>query len=245
MTVITAIILIILTFIQSIFGVGLLIFGTPTFMLMGYSYSETLSILLPISCSVSLIQITTSKKSNIDKFLKNFCKFSLPAVILSLPFALLYISKNNINLIISLIMIIISLLSIANSKYILKLIYPPFNLKVSLIISGYAHGLTNLGGGFISIISSMLYVKDKIQIRYAIAAAYLIFGLTQISILIFLNNFFLNEIFLFFVLLTPLIFCFSVFVFKQISINNFSKYIYVIVLVYGLIIFFKNIIIVF
>ena len=96
MTVITAIILIILTFIQSIFGVGLLIFGTPTFMLMGYSYSETLSILLPISCSVSLIQITTSKKSNIDKFLKNFCKFSLPAVILSLPFALLYISKNNI-----------------------------------------------------------------------------------------------------------------------------------------------------
>ena len=91
----------------------------------------------------------------------------------------------------------------------------------------------------------MLYDKDKIQIRYAIAAAYLIFGLTQISILIFLNNFFLNEIFLCFVLLTPLIFCFSVFVFKQISINNFSKYIYVIVLVYGLIIFFKNIIIVF
>ena len=42
--------------IQSIFGVGLLLFGTPTLLLIGYSYSETLWVLLPCSIVISLIQ---------------------------------------------------------------------------------------------------------------------------------------------------------------------------------------------
>ena len=43
--------------IQSVFGVGLLLFGTPTLLILGYSYSETLWIVLPASLSISLAQI--------------------------------------------------------------------------------------------------------------------------------------------------------------------------------------------
>ena len=48
--------------VQSIFGVGLLLFGTPTLLLLGYSYSETLWLLLPCSVTISLIQVVNDYK---------------------------------------------------------------------------------------------------------------------------------------------------------------------------------------
>ena len=36
-------------FVQSIFGIGLLLLGTPTFLLLGYGYFDVLNILLPFS----------------------------------------------------------------------------------------------------------------------------------------------------------------------------------------------------
>ena len=47
----------IFSIIQSIFGVGLLLFGTPTLLLLGYSYEVTLWTLLPASITISIIQI--------------------------------------------------------------------------------------------------------------------------------------------------------------------------------------------
>ncbi|XOJ73429.1 hypothetical protein ABXT43_00795 [Candidatus Pelagibacter sp. Uisw_114] len=54
----------IFTFFQSVFGVGLLVFGTPTFLLLGYEYLDVLNILLPLSTTVSLLQIFFSKKKD-------------------------------------------------------------------------------------------------------------------------------------------------------------------------------------
>ena len=52
------IILIIAVFsvVQSLFGVGLLVFGTPTFLLLGASYAESVGYLLPSSLLLSSIQ---------------------------------------------------------------------------------------------------------------------------------------------------------------------------------------------
>ena len=47
--------------IQSIFGVGLLLLGTPTFLLLGYNYFEVLNILLPYSILISVLQIIFNK----------------------------------------------------------------------------------------------------------------------------------------------------------------------------------------
>ena len=59
---IEALIISILIFFQSIFGVGLLLFGTPTFLLLNYNFLDTLNILLPISVSISFLQLIYSKK---------------------------------------------------------------------------------------------------------------------------------------------------------------------------------------
>ena len=47
----------ILSFVQSVLGIGLLVLGTPTLILMNYSFFETMAIILPSSIAISLISI--------------------------------------------------------------------------------------------------------------------------------------------------------------------------------------------
>jgi len=42
---------------QSVFGIGILFFGTPTLILLGYPFVETLAVVLPASIAVSLLQV--------------------------------------------------------------------------------------------------------------------------------------------------------------------------------------------
>ena len=53
--------ILILTIVQSLLGVGLLLFGTPTLLIIGYSYSETLWMILPSSILISLTQVIFDK----------------------------------------------------------------------------------------------------------------------------------------------------------------------------------------
>ena len=61
-----------LIILQSIVGVGILVIGTPSLLLLEYSIIEILSILLPISILTSLLNllifnfIKTENKLNID-----------------------------------------------------------------------------------------------------------------------------------------------------------------------------------
>jgi uncharacterized protein len=43
--------------IQSIFGAGVLLFGTPLLLLFGYEFVDVLIVLLPISLAINLLQI--------------------------------------------------------------------------------------------------------------------------------------------------------------------------------------------
>ena len=102
-------------FFQSIFGIGLLVFGTPTFILLGYSFSETLSFLLPISVSISAYQ-TFFSNYDIKTFKKNFFIFCLPALVLFLFITLYFLNTNNIKIFISFVMIVIAYLNLINIK---------------------------------------------------------------------------------------------------------------------------------
>ena len=46
-----------LSLVQSIFGTGVLLFGTPILLILGYNFQYSLIILLPISVSINLLQI--------------------------------------------------------------------------------------------------------------------------------------------------------------------------------------------
>ena len=69
-----------LSIMQSIFGVGLLLFGTPSFILMGFNFNETLTMLLPLSISISFLQVLKSNE-NIANFKINFNFYCIPFLI--------------------------------------------------------------------------------------------------------------------------------------------------------------------
>ena len=48
---------------QSLFGVGLLLFGTPIFLLLGNNFESTLILILPVSITISLLQLVYHKNS--------------------------------------------------------------------------------------------------------------------------------------------------------------------------------------
>ena len=58
------IIITLLSIFQSIFGVGLLIIGTPIFLKLGYDFLTVINILLPFSVMISILQRMTSGSIN-------------------------------------------------------------------------------------------------------------------------------------------------------------------------------------
>jgi len=100
---------------QSIFGIGLLIFGTPTFLLLGYDFFNVLNILLPHSIVISFLQMVTSKNKDFH-FKYQFIKYCIPFLLLSL-YLLTFLEENiNFILLTSFTLIIFSLINLLNSK---------------------------------------------------------------------------------------------------------------------------------
>ena len=217
--------------IQSIFGVGLLLLGTPTFLLIGYDFFEVLNILLPYSIVISFIQIFINKKKNF-KFGKKILIHSIPFLILGLIFVEYIQYKINFVLIASIFLITFSALNIRNlnnKKIKIK------NINFSLKFLGLFHGLTNLGGSLLTIISSNVH-SDKNIIRYNISSGYLIFALFQLLLI----NIFFNQInfdYLKFIWLPIIIFILSQKFFKKMNNTLFYNSLNIFTLSYGIYIF--------
>ncbi|MEO1884510.1 MAG: hypothetical protein ABGX28_00615, partial [Methylococcales bacterium] len=86
------------TIIQSVFGVGVLLFGTPILLLLGYDFINALSILLPISIAINSLQILKHYQGIDVGFYKNVLLYTLPFVVLFLFFV--SIAKININMLV-------------------------------------------------------------------------------------------------------------------------------------------------
>ena len=221
-------------FFQSLFGVGLLLLGTPTFLLMGYDFFEVLNILLPYSVVISFLQILSFKNKNFE-FGKKIILFSIPFLILGLISIEYFQNKINFIFLISIVLIIFSIINIINlkeEKFKIK------NINFALIILGIIHGLTNLGGTLLSNLESNLD-KDKNIIRYKIANGYFVFAIFQ---LLFINIFYekINFVYLKFIWIPILIFLVSQYIFKKIENILFYKLLNIFTLIYGSYIFLNS-----
>ena len=229
----------ILIIIQSYYGVGLLVFGTPTFLILNYSFSQTLSILLPISCLISLLQVVNTTKENNKDFLLKFTKFSVPGIIIFLPISIFFYEQIKIEFLIGLIMIFISALNIVKKFETSITFFTKKYYKFFLVLIGFVHGSTNLGGGLITIFSSVNYSKNKHSIRKAIAVSYLYFGSIQLSLIIFLGKFFFKIEYLSTFFLVPILFFLSNKYFQKANIENYRKNLNYLIMIYGVIIISK------
>jgi uncharacterized membrane protein YfcA len=174
------IIVVITSFIQSIFGVGVLLFGTPLLLLQGYSFIQTVIILLPISLAINLIQISKDFRSIDPDFYKKILLYSVPFVVIFL-FVVTRV-KINIGIIIGLFLLVVAVKNHSQrvNHFIQFLVRYE---RVYFIIMGTVHGLTNLGG---SLLTAIVHGKEyeKNCSRVTIAVSYATFAVFQILTLV-------------------------------------------------------------
>ena len=231
-------VMVILIAIQSVFGVGLLLFGTPSFLLFGYDFANTINILMPISITISSLQFFKSKVKD-DKFLLEYNLFCLPFLTIFLVLALKFKYLFDFKLLVAFLLIISSIL-ILNKRRFSSFKMAFFKLKkIALIGIGCVHGLTNMGGSFLAIYSTLVSKNVKEVARYYICYGYLIMGIVQYFLVLSLSFKYLTFDKLYYVLLAVVIYFPTQKVFKKINDNKFSKYINMIALIYGLLIIFS------
>ena len=196
-----AFLMLILSIIQSIAGVGILLIGTPVLLLNGFDIISSINTLLPFSILTSFLNLIFFKlkkyKSSITKDIhirKIFLFYCLPGVFLGTILILLFSSFINFKIIISFVILITVILK---NKFKKLLVNVSKKAKTSLIsIIGIIHGLTNAGGSLLSIfILSFGNNKDTISSRYNITYFYFFLALMQYFLfkIIFINY----DIFLF------------------------------------------------
>ena len=166
--------------VQSIFGVGLLLFGTPTLLLLGYSYSETLWLLLPCSVTISLIQVVNDYKLIEAK--KRAVYLVIPTLVLSLALVVTYENGINITRIVGVLLLLIGVIRFSSKLQALLSSTVKKHIQIYYIIIGVVHGISNMGGGPLSILMSTIYSKKEI-IRANVAFIYLILAMFQLVVL--------------------------------------------------------------
>jgi len=224
--------------VQSIFGVGLLLFGTPTLLLLGYSYSETLWLLLPCSVTISLIQVVNDYKLIEAK--KRAVYLVIPTLVLSLALVVTYENGINITRIVGVLLLLIGVIRFSSKLQALLSSTVKKHIQIYYIIIGVVHGISNMGGGPLSILMSTIYSKKEI-IRANVAFIYLILAMFQLVVLSIISNTSLrSEV----MLLIPISLASYIFTSKFISSEvNDKKYTFilnVIVLAYGVLAVIKQ-----
>jgi hypothetical protein len=167
--------------IQSIFGVGVLLFGTPALLLLGYKFNHALVILLPISVTINLFQVIKHSKHIDRDFYKKILIYTIPFVVL-----FLFLVTNfsiNIGIFIGLFLIFVALKS-----YSIKIEQILEGLvryeRTYFVVMGIIHGLTNLGGSLLTAIVHGKNYPEKDITRVTCAVSYGTFAVFQIMTLL-------------------------------------------------------------
>ena len=222
-------------FIQSIFGVGVLLFGTPMLLLAGYDFVTALTVLLPISLVINLLQIVQGK-SQVDLiFYRKLLIFTIPPIVLCLFFTIKM--QINVSLLIGFFLMFISLKSL--SARLEKIVISLFRFdRCYFIFQGIIHGLTNLGG---SLLTSKIFNMDigKAEKRATISLSYFTFALFQIMTLVSLGK--LKEFNFNYVFIGAVVFALTDhFIYKKISSKKYNTLFAIFLFLSGCIILYSG-----
>ncbi len=170
--------------IQSIFGVGVLLFGTPLLLLLGHDFVNTLSVLLPISIAINFLQIIKHYRFIDTDFFKNVVIYTVPFIVLFLFIATS--SRINIGFVIGAFLVFVALKSFIPAVERLLETLVRYQ-KAYLAVMGLIHGLTNLGGALLTaIVHGKQY--DKNTTRVTVAVCYATFAVFQLATLLALGT---------------------------------------------------------
>lgn len=168
--------------VQSVFGMGLLVFGTPSLLLMGLGFTESLGYLLPASIALSTIQIMGRRRPP-GLISPNLWYFCVPMICMGLTLSIFASGDFPINRIVG-VVLIMSVAGAAVPRFREGLVRAvrryswPYHMAM-----GFIHGLSNMGGSLLSVYATSMsdYKSDT---RYVVAYYYLVFSAWQILLLL-------------------------------------------------------------
>lgn len=182
----TLFVIIITSTVQSVFGVGVLLFGTPLLLLKYEKLTPVLPIVLPISIAINLFQVAKHHEHIDINFYKKILFLTIPFVIIFLGLVLFLEAKFKnvgIGIFVGLFMILVAMKSYSKRIESLLKTFVKYE-KTYFIVMGIIHGLTNLGGSLLSaIVHEKEYPKDTT--RVTVGVSYGTFALFQMVTLLF------------------------------------------------------------
>jgi uncharacterized protein len=168
-------------FIQSLFGVGVLLFGTPILLVLGHDFITTLVTLLPISISINAVQVGKHYAFIDGSFYKRIVTLTIPCVV----FFLFLVTRwhVDINAVVGLFLIVVAMKNF--SRQLKHLVQSLIRYERTYFTTmGIIHGLTNLGGSLLTaIVHSKNYEKDIARVTTAVSyGTFAVFQLVTLAI---------------------------------------------------------------
>ena len=176
-------VVVVLAAVQSVFGVGLLLFGTPTLLLLGYPFEQVLAFLLPCSIVISLLQVLTSGGFTLEPIRRRMLIFTAPTVLVGTILILTAGSRLNIETIVGTMLVVTALLRVSAPVQRLMSTFVRRHQPAFLTGLGIIHGVSNLGGGIFTFIVGSSYER-KDEVRRHIAFGYGMMASIQMAALL-------------------------------------------------------------
>ena len=174
------ILLILATVSQVLIGVGVLLWGTPLLLILGYTFLNVLQILLPVSLCISFLQILLYRKYIDFNLLKKYSVTSLPGIVIGLLLTIYFSLNLNVAVGMTLILVVLSRTFpryVALGGFFIK------NKLPVMFVIGVIHGFTNLGGALLVTIISFEKLSKNSYVAL-IASLYFLFAASQLLTLL-------------------------------------------------------------
>lgn len=177
----TTAIVCVLALVQSLFGVGLLLVGTPILLLLGIPFTEALWTLLPASLTVSTLQLLIDRRVD-RQLVRSVALFAVPALVVGLVIALRTPVSINLTPAIAALLALAAILRISGALAVAVRRFAAAHQHLLLAIIGFVHGLTNMGGSLLLDFAASRH-SDKMALRQQVALGYVVFAASQLLML--------------------------------------------------------------
>ncbi|QFU91058.1 TSUP family transporter [Amycolatopsis sp. YIM 10] len=175
-----------LAVIQSVFGVGLLFFGTPLLLILGSGYTELLYVLLPASLALSLLQLRFDHRVRPAEA-GVVAMWTVPAIAAGMLGGLLLFDGLDIRYAVAALLVavaVVRLVPVARERlrgWCARAGNPALT-GIALV-----HGLTNMGGGLLAVYAGAR-AESKTEIHRLVTLSYAWFALAQLVTLYAVNG---------------------------------------------------------
>lgn len=170
------------TLVQNVFGVGILVFGIPVLLSMGYGYFEVLGILCPSSLGVSLVQILMIRGAKFPKLSEVFQ--SISGVVIGATLLSMFAVPIFIYVVTAIVMFFAGILRLSGEFQRVVVNALEFKTPYFYFVNAVFHGFSNLGGVLLVFKNSIAKINkhQKLMNTAFIYALYVIFQIIVLSV---------------------------------------------------------------